>query len=142
MTHAILNAIEVLKELKEADRSYNWAKPKVNQYALQRAVHLATLQVDALELANINDAPIRFTVKGHGIFPADQLRHDRCWPVDGDLNRVTDPTVRLGEEKNVTVTLCAQSRRHITPQRWASFGWTVTEIDGCPVVWENGRPIY
>lgn len=89
---------------------------------------------DAREKFSKDDQPCRFTVKGRGLFPADQLRHDHCWPVDGDINRVTDPTVRLGDRKDVTVVLCAQSRRHITPARWASFGWIVTEIDGEEVI--------
>jgi len=88
------------------------------------------------------DEPTRFVVKGRGTFPADMLRHDRCWPVDGDLNRVTDSTVRLGERKDVTVVMCAQSARGITPLRWKSFGWTVTEVGGVEVDWSSGRPMY
>lgn len=73
------------------------------------------------------DQPCRFTVKGRGVFPADQLRHDRCWPVDGAINAVTN---RFLLQDSATIVLCAQSRRAITPARWRSFGWIVTEIDG------------
>lgn len=100
---------------------------------LQRVAETACAAYEEAQNAIPNlDQPTRFTVAGRGVFPADMLRHDHCWPVDGDLNRVTDPTVRLGERKDVTVTLCAQSGRRITPARWQSFGWVVTEIDGVP----------
>ena len=76
-----------------------------------------------------SDFPTRFTVKGRGIFPADMLRHDHCWPVDGNINAVTEPRLEYPLAE-VTVTLCAQSRRCITPARWQSCGWIVTDIDG------------
>jgi len=57
------------------------------------------------------------------------LRHDHCWPVDGNINAVTEPRLEYPLAE-VTVTLCAQSRRCITPARWQSCGWIVTDIDG------------
>lgn len=96
------------------------------------ATVLAQVAIEAHEVAKIRfstlDQPCRFIVKGRGVFPADQLRHDRCWPVDGDINAVTNCLLALGSPYEVV--LCAQSRRAITPARWASFGWTITEIDG------------
>lgn len=79
------------------------------------------------------DEPARFTVRGKGIFPADMLRHDHCWPVDGDINCISNPNL-IGRGNYATIVLCAQSRRGITPNRWASFGWAVTEIDGDMVI--------
>lgn len=81
---------------------------------------------------NFWEQPTRFVVKGRGTFPADMLRHDRCWPVDGDVHCVTNPALRRGED--VEVTMCAFNRRVITPARWRSFGWVVTEIDGESVI--------
>lgn len=72
--------------------------------------------------------PVLFVVKGRGVFPADMLRHDRCYPVDGDINMVTDP--RIAKRPLVTVVLVAPKRSAITTGRWKSFGWTVTEIGG------------
>lgn len=72
--------------------------------------------------------PVRFIVRGRGVFPADMLRHDRCYPVDGDINAVTNCLLAMGSEYEVT--LVAPNRRSITAARWASFGWTVTRIDG------------
>jgi hypothetical protein len=123
--------IETITALAEASKSFDWAKqtgPAQNE--LIRAIHLVVVHGKELERRQRLDSPTRFVVKGRGVFPADMLRHDHCWPVDGDINRVTDPTVKLGDRKDVTVTLCAQARRCITPARWASFGWVVTEIDG------------
>jgi hypothetical protein len=80
------------------------------------------------------DQPTRFTVKGRGVFPADMLRHDHCYPVDGDINCITNPALTTGVNKDhvAEIVLVAQSGRRITPARWQSFGWVVTEIDGVP----------
>jgi hypothetical protein len=75
------------------------------------------------------ESPTRFTVKGRGTFPADMLRHDRCWPVDGDINAISQRF-----DGDVTITLCAFNRRVITPARWRSFGWVVTDIEGEEVI--------
>lgn len=74
------------------------------------------------------EEPTRFTVNGKGTFPADMLRHDHCYPVDGDINCITDR--RLSGGQGVSVVLVAPTRGHITPRRWASFGWIVTDIAG------------
>lgn len=74
------------------------------------------------------EEPVRFTVKGRGVFPADMLRHDRCYPVDGDIDMVTNPLPV--QRPLVEVVLVAPKRSCVTPRRWASFGWTVTEIGG------------
>ena len=75
-----------------------------------------------------------FEVRGNGIFPADMLRYDACWPTsnidiakvvmqyeDGDIR--TPRTVKLR-------TVCqtpgeVKKRFGITPARWESFGWRV-----------------
>lgn len=85
------------------------------------------------------DEPSRFVVKGSSVFPIDMLRHDHCWPVSGDFNRINFKPLGAGE---ATIELCAQSARCITPLRWASFGWTVTEVGGVAVEWKDGRPYY
>ncbi len=63
---------------------------------------------------------VRFTVTGRLPFPADMLRYDRCWPVDGAINAMSDP--RYVEDKRVTVTLEGHA---CTPARWHSFLWSV-----------------
>ena len=102
---------------------------------------LAHVAIDAYETTAAQvttlDQPSRFVVKGASVFPIDMLRHDHCWPVGGDFNRINFKPLGAGE---ATIELCAQFARCITPLRWASFGWTVTEIGGQEVIWENGRP--
>ena len=75
------------------------------------------------------ELPTRFKVKGKSCFPIDMLRHDQCWPVDGDFQVIATRTNYEAE-----VVLCSHKRRLITPARWASFGWVVTEIDGEEVI--------
>jgi hypothetical protein len=64
-----------------------------------------------------------FTVRGHGAFPLDMLRHDACWPVTGtDVDNLTTP--EPGEWlDNREVTL--QTDRVVTDERWRSFSWPV-----------------
>lgn len=99
------------------------------------AAVLAEVACDAYEEAReaipTFDQPTRFTVRGRGVFPADMLRHDHCWPVDGAINAISDHTYN-NRNDGVSITLCAQSGRRITPARWRSFGWVVTDIDGVP----------
>jgi hypothetical protein len=63
----------------------------------------------------------RFTVEGNYPFPLDMLRYDSCWPADTNsaLN-IAKPDVH-----DRTITLLTWGVG-ITPERWASFGWTVT----------------
>lgn len=67
-----------------------------------------------------------FTVTGRGDFPFDMLRHDRCYPATGEdaakLERPDSPTQRA-------IRLVACTVAEITPDRWASFGWRVHDID-------------
>ena len=122
----------IINHIIQSLRAYKALKPD-NRAPLEVIAEVAALAYEEAREAIPNpDEPARFTVAGRGIFPADMLRHDHCWPVDGDMNRVTDPTVRLGQDKDTMVVLCAQSRRRITPARWASFGWTVIDIAGEP----------
>lgn len=122
------DTIEALATLAEASKSFDWAKqtgPAQNE--LIRAIHLAVVHGKELERRQRLDSPTRFTVRGRGGFPMDMMRHDHCWPVDGEYMHIARSD---GTKDEYSVTLCAQARRHITPARWASFGWTVTEIDG------------
>lgn len=73
---------------------------------------------------------IEFVVSGHWGFPLDMLRHDCCYPADTDEAH----NLNVALMKN-TLTTAARSISTIkligtrcTPGRWASFGWTVTEI--------------
>lgn len=128
MTFAIERAIEAIEELKTLDKDIDYAKPKGQAFnQLPRAIHMVTLAAGGLKQEKINDKPVRYVVNGRGGFPMDMLRHDRSYPVDGDYMHIA----RSDGTKNVySVTLVAQNRRSITPARWSSFGWTVTEIEG------------
>ena len=107
--------------------------------AVKTVAEAAIQAYEAVAAQITTDEPCRFSVSGSSVFPIDMLRHDHCWPVGGDFNRIGFK--RLGDDP-ATIELCAQSARCVTPLRWASFGWIVTEVNGVTVVWENGRPIY
>jgi hypothetical protein len=67
----------------------------------------------------------RFTVQGTSGFPLDMLRYDNCWPT-GDvtsLHRAVQYPRPLEVER---VTLMGWKMP--TRERWASFGWFVTEV--------------
>lgn len=67
---------------------------------------------------------LRFTVYGKGQFPLDMLRYDSCWPrFELEARVLAEPK---GKEIH-TVHLCKHVESHgeVTPERWASFGWTL-----------------
>ncbi len=67
-----------------------------------------------------------FTVEGRGFFPTDMLRYDACWPMtQDDVCRLVMPSIR-GPEPSEKVKVRLASHRAPTPDRWASFGWTMT----------------
>lgn len=70
----------------------------------------------------------RAVAQGRGYFPIDMLRYDECWPArEGQLSvghaRPSDPpqTVELAAYSD------SRARSPFTPERWASFGWRLTE---------------
>lgn len=67
---------------------------------------------------------ISFVVDGRGEFPLGMLRYDECWPSGPyDVAALTELDLRrrIRLESN-----------HFMPSkgRWASFGWTVIEVNG------------
>ncbi len=74
---------------------------------------------------------INFVVTGKGPFPLDMLRYDRCWPMTQDDVLHTPWTRNHGmEEREINLNgICA----HPTIERWKSFGWVVTQIEGRPL---------
>jgi hypothetical protein len=81
----------------------------------------------------------RFDVSGTGRFPADMLRYDRCYPVDGQSAEAIFtpeyPATR-GQPRTLRLYIDSGSGRKPTAARWASFGWTVTECYD-----EYGNPV-
>jgi hypothetical protein len=75
----------------------------------------------------------RVTVEGHGWFPMDMLRYDRCVPLtELDSNRLNwDGRVGNFEKRQVCLQMYSPHKEGPTKGRWESFGWTVTEV------WEN-----
>ena len=76
-----------------------------------------------------------FVVRGRYGFPYDMLRYDQAWPsaagasalsyaARGDNQEVTD--VEKGTTRWVSVEIELVTHGHVTPDRWSSFGWTVT----------------
>lgn len=80
---------------------------------------------------------VLFAVTGKGVFPADMLRHDQCWPADTTSAQfITSPnrepryvgTKVRDVEQLRTVFLRTHSSWGtfgVSPARWASFGWGV-----------------
>lgn len=66
----------------------------------------------------------RFTVAGAGVFPADMLRVDQCWPAaPADAARLAD-RAGVGAETRV-VTLETAAKYAPNRQRWSASGWRV-----------------
>lgn len=70
----------------------------------------------------------RFTVRGAGVFPADMLRYDCCWPVStaSAMNVIGDGHEGLGPR---AVELITMAKNMPTKDRWVSFGWVVTQTE-------------
>ena len=73
---------------------------------------------------------VGFTVTGSGGFPMDMLRRDEAWP------STTDDALRAELAVRTTFGRPPVSIRLIglglTPERWQSFGWTVSHIEYLP----------
>jgi len=66
---------------------------------------------------------MRFYVTGHGHFPIDMLRYDRCWPTINNRNDVFQACHR----EPITVELETDIPEYrLTPGRWSSFGWAMS----------------
>lgn len=68
----------------------------------------------------------KFKVRGRGVFPYDMLRYDRCFP-DSQIDAAKlDGDIGEGGRRIVTLVQRHDSPRpHVTPERWASYGWNV-----------------
>ena len=66
-----------------------------------------------------------YSVAGRGQFPIDMLRYDGAWPADPDS--VDKLTTFYWDSKSLqeTRTVWLRSHRAPTPDRWASFGWSL-----------------
>ena len=70
----------------------------------------------------------KFVVRrtGYGTFPMDMLRYDCCWPADTtsalNVGRIVETQGVRDEQPDITLLTWQTG---ITPDRWASFGWTV-----------------
>lgn len=72
-----------------------------------------------------------FTVEGSGTFPFDMLRYDQAYPASESESAKLDWNGQPGlRQVKLATTYHPRERdlRHIvTPDRWQSFGWRVTE---------------
>ena len=67
-----------------------------------------------------------FTAKGHGAFPVDMLRYDRCTPrTSRDSREIERSLLSYGSGYGWEVELVTE-RKSITVDRWASFGCSIT----------------
>jgi len=75
-----------------------------------------------------------FTVVGNISFPIDMLRYDACYPAcSQDAARIENSMKFLEHGKEVTLR-CTPNKSAPTNERWLSFGWKVTAINGAPVL--------
>jgi hypothetical protein len=68
----------------------------------------------------------RAKVTGNSAFPVDMLRYDQCWPLDP--SPVTQ-SFREDGSRTGKLTVQIQGVGSLTPDRWASFGWYVSDIE-------------
>lgn len=77
----------------------------------------------------------RFEVVGsfYSEFPTDMLRYDQCWPMheDGKIPS-TFRHNRVPDDERLPVKIELVGLNAPTKDRWKSFGWKVTRIDGVP----------
>lgn len=77
----------------------------------------------------------RYTVEGWDSFPIDMLRYDCSFPAHPDavsqMVYTQDALLRIKQRKSSkcfqVVLIC--DHREPTKERWASFGWMVTEVE-------------
>ena len=72
-----------------------------------------------------------YKVAGAHAFPIDMLRYDRAWPrTDADSANLLGAMGKFDDPPKGVTEIELQCIGPITPGRWASFLWTVIEIDG------------
>jgi hypothetical protein len=64
-----------------------------------------------------------FYVTGSRDFPFDMLRYDRCFPATGE------DAYKLDHESRDLRTVKLLSYNEPTPDRWMSFGWSMSRTD-------------
>ena len=69
---------------------------------------------------------ITFTVQGTRPFPLDMLRYDCAWPkTQRDVNVIQGEHLPLRPRTVTLQSACGAGKP--TVERWATYGWTVTE---------------
>ena len=66
----------------------------------------------------------KYKVQGRGDFPWDMLRYDRVYPISDPA-----PSQHDGPEAWAAVRTVAVEGQGCTPDRWASFLWSVVDPD-------------
>jgi hypothetical protein len=70
-----------------------------------------------------------YAVEGVGDFPLDMLRHDRAYPADQESVTAIMAGLRWAASRKRSremLQVRLVSDRAPTPERWRSYGWTVT----------------
>jgi len=67
------------------------------------------------------------------MFPIDMLRYDNCVPLTSeDASRIYTERAHASDRHDTLVIhlvhYSGTAKAQVTPDRWASFGWTVTEV--------------
>lgn len=67
----------------------------------------------------------KFKVEGRGEFPADMLRHDRCFPTDSQSAWAIVNSDYTGRRAIWLTNSTERPYWEPTFARWSSFGWVV-----------------
>jgi len=63
-------------------------------------------------------------------FPVDMLRYDMCWPMDSDaVNAIALGPLDHAVKVDVMARTDHRDQRAFTPDRWASFGVRIVNIE-------------
>jgi hypothetical protein len=69
----------------------------------------------------------RFFVMGKGSFPVDMLRYDQCFPASQDAAVSLDS--EIPGNRSIELRRYVSDKTTVpTTGRWASFGWTVSNV--------------
>ena len=73
-------------------------------------------------------AKFEYKVTGKGVFAFDMLRYDTAWPAfEVETPKLAPHHPFDGVNKELR-TITIRSDREPTNERWASFGWVVSEL--------------
>ncbi len=93
----------------------------------ERKIDIESLPYHGMS-AKLGKTILRYTVTGRGSFPHDMLRYDRSWPATESDARLLDDFVFDHYRDRRSGHAFRIIGLNVTPKRWESFGWTVSNL--------------